>query len=54
MVVRRDDGDEEEDRAGICWGEAGESGKARRGRSAVKVERIDQDEAVLLVWAKER
>lgn len=53
MVVRRDDGDEEEeDRAGICWGEAGESGKARRGRSVV--ERIDQDEAVLLVWAKER
>lgn len=48
MVVRR-----EEERAGICWGEAaGESGKAS-GRSEGK-RLIDQDEAVLLVCAKER
>lgn len=52
MVVRR----EEEDRAGMgCWGDeaaAGASGKAS-GRSEVKGF-DDQDEAVLLVCAKER
>ena len=52
MVVRR----EEADRAGMgCWGDeaaAGASGKAS-GRSEVKGF-DDQDEAVLLVCAKER
>ena len=48
MVVRR------EDRAGICWGEDEAAAAGESGEGAVRVKRIDQDEAVLLVCAKER